>query len=123
MRYYDAREKCDANGNGLGVFHYTCSHDNRTYRVGPCAEGCDGHKTKKEAYAHYKEGVMATLKLSEKKEQWPKVKCEVENCNNEGEVEAIVRDDLSPRKMSLCIDHANEETVSKLVNTGYMFGS
>lgn len=123
MRYYDAREKADKDGKGLGIFHYTCQVDKRTYPVGLCAENCEGHPTKEEAFAHYKEGVMAELKLEEKQEKWPKVKCDIENCENEGDVIASVHDGLGPRRMHVCSDHANKEDVATLVHIGYMFGS
>jgi hypothetical protein len=57
MNYYDARE-LTKDGKPSGLFHYTRTNDGETVPVGYCADACPGHKTKEEAYAHYKKYLL-----------------------------------------------------------------
>lgn len=48
MNYYQPREKTDGNGNGTGLWHYTCKNDGRIWPVGYCSPwetcpDCKGH--------------------------------------------------------------------------------
>jgi hypothetical protein len=57
MNYYGAREIVK-DGKRTGLFHYTKMNDGQIWAVGYCADACPGHKTKGEAYAHYKKYLL-----------------------------------------------------------------
>ena len=62
MAYYTARELMDKDGKATGKWHYTVqwggSDGPRIAATGHCANGCPGHDTPKEAYAHYKQYLL-----------------------------------------------------------------
>jgi hypothetical protein len=58
MNYYAARELKTKDGKPSGLWHFTKMRDGQIWAVGYCADACPGHKTKEEAYAHYKKYLL-----------------------------------------------------------------
>jgi len=82
---------------------------------------CPGHKTAEEAEAHYKEYVMAGVKiLGPKQQEWPKNKCHVKSCNKE----ATHLANVGPCECyELCEEHATKEIVETMVVIGESWSS
>lgn len=158
MNYYKAREKMDENGQGTGLWHYTCANDGYIYPVGYCSplvdcpeckknnllsipkgfggpdcvicEGkryirsenaCPGHATPDEACDHYKQYLVDHTRISEPKSvEWPKYKCSVKDCNEEGNRMANVQGSMY---FELCEKHANKDVLNELVSVGECWSS
>lgn len=58
MRYLQAREILDVEGNRVGKWHYTSKRHDEVHPIGYCANGCPGHETAEEACEHYKEYML-----------------------------------------------------------------
>jgi RecJ-like exonuclease len=77
---------------------------------------CPGHATPEEAEQHYKDYLIEKSTITGPKQQeWPKHKCAVEGCNNEGNHLANVD---AYHYYELCAEHADKNTLQSLVRVG-----
>lgn len=104
MNHYAAREL----ENKVGFWHYTCTNGDRTYPVGYCKD-CSGHLTKEKAENHFKEYLLDKMSVIEKKNEWPKHKCDFKECNKEAKNCVNL---LGYVYYELCEDHSNKESVN-----------
>jgi hypothetical protein len=117
VNYYGARELRDADGKGIGRYHYTCRNDNRIWPVGYCVEH-EGHATEQEAQDCYKRYLLdhrlnldMTMNDTQRKccicGEWTQKAAEIDN----GQI------------WDLCDAHRNRETVEKLFSVGESISS
>ena len=116
MNYYGPRQR-----KSDGKFHYTCENDGQIWPVGLCAQGCPGHDTAEQACEHQKEHLFAIATFGSKQNEWPKHKCGVEGCNAEATHQAQIPGDM--RFFELCEQHANKESLAKLIEVGESISS
>lgn len=116
MNHFKARERRNAAGGHSGLWHYTNCNDDYVYPVGYCAQDCPGHATEGEACEHYKQYLIDEMtRISPKTGVWPKHKCKVEGCENEG-THAISVGGYS--YYEVCEEHADKGTLGKLLTVG-----
>lgn len=80
---------------------------------------CPGHITKEEAEEHYKQYVVDRAKFLPKTNEWPKDKCENENCNCEATFTAIADGHM----YQFCQTHANKEALTEYIVIGECWSS
>ncbi len=88
-----------------------------------CPESpCLGHDTPENACEHQKQYVLSKAKFMGPKppSSWPKNKCEVDGCNEEGTFCGTCGGSIA---YELCSAHANLEALSKLVHVGESMSS
>lgn len=117
MNHYKARQKEVSK-----LWHYTCANDDFIYPVGYCADNCPGHATEQEAKDHYKEYLLDNVQIitPDDKKLWPKYKCDVKECNNQGDHSVNFR---GYSYHNLCKDHTNRAILSTLVEVHESWGS
>lgn len=97
---------------GTGLYHYGVYSDEEhwVHAQGPCADGCPGHKTKKEACDHYYRWVAENkTKIYEDTETMKK--CAV--CGVFTTMRGAIDDDFYDEYI-LCKDHATKEQIAEI---------
>lgn len=85
---------------------------------------CPGHATPEEACEHYRQYLLSEIQFRGPKTQasWPKEKCRVDGCNNEGTHLAQIPG-YHWTFFDLCEQHYNVESISPLIVVGESFHS
>ncbi len=118
MNYYGPRE-ITRDDKPTGLFHYTCRNDGRIWPIGPCADGCPGHKTAEEACEHYREFLLAGIVLCKIEQEWPKDKCDVDGCNEAATHYGYSRNEPGAwERGRFCDVHATAEEMAKKIEVG-----
>ncbi len=82
---------------------------------------CSGHDTAEQAENHYKQYILESALINgPKSEEWPKFKCDVKDCNQEGVYLANLN---NGNYYQLCHDHANKDSLAVLVEVGDCWSS
>ena len=115
MRYYKALEKKSADGDGhSGIWHYTMTLDKRTVPARACANGCPGHASADEAYAHERARRIEALRFDGKTDTW--LTCLVKDCGNPTKSYAHIPGHL--QHYPLCSDHLSHSFIDDLIVVG-----
>lgn len=115
LRDEDGSFKKDEKGQVIKCS--TCNGSGLVQKKDPCP----GHATEEEACEHYKQYQLDKMVIhGPKKEQWPKEKCEVENCDSEA---TYLANFLGCHVHQVCEKHANRESISSLFRVGQSWSS
>ena len=117
--YCSATELCpDCAGQSpyRGGAEAACARCGSTGLI-PAANPCPGHATAAEACQHYKQYLLDQAKFfGPKTTEWPKEKCEVDDCSAEATHCAAIPGEF--RRWQLCAAHANRDQLDKLLSVG-----
>lgn len=117
MNYYEPRQKTD------GKWHYTCRNDDRIWPVGYCADGCPGHDTEAEAFAHQTEWERDHITFCEYGIQGEWHECGIDGCTELTRTMAEWGTGGATPKLYVCAAHATRETIAPLVEAGRAISS